>query len=384
MLIQRTRSRSCRVGAAVCAAVLVLSAAAVVAQEEIERHGSYYEDDAWYDVTEWLDGTDYNPTDERGRVWDNETYNRMRDTGPDTDDDQWYGYDKGEENDDDNWYYDYYDDGYRSYSRDRDGELYDFASEYFDYDGDGFYDAFFTYFDEDGDGEYEEVNYYALGDVSDKQRAASEQRLQKSSQRHLVQGEVERLKTIEVRSGTHLVARLDPHGDPSVIVDLGPHSAWQDKAMKEGVDIQVHGPIAEVGDKRILVAQNVEMDGKMIDLERNPLKLTGRVKATRGVMVRGEKHLLLVLTHDDGDYLVDLGPAEQFEGSLSSGEAVAVRGVPTRVQDGRRVLMATHLTADETTHEIERSGRRQQSGSAETSEVAPRRHQEGEGRPARG
>jgi hypothetical protein len=33
--------------------------------EEWEEHTPYYEDDALLDVTEWLDGNDYNPTDER-------------------------------------------------------------------------------------------------------------------------------------------------------------------------------------------------------------------------------------------------------------------------------------------------------------------------------
>jgi hypothetical protein len=34
----------------------------------------YYEDDAWFDISEWLDGNDYNPTDEIAGKWDDETY----------------------------------------------------------------------------------------------------------------------------------------------------------------------------------------------------------------------------------------------------------------------------------------------------------------------
>jgi len=54
-----------------------------------EDRGSKVEDDAWYDISEWFDGNDYNPTDEAIGRWDDEifSYEDAR-TSSDSDNDQ--------------------------------------------------------------------------------------------------------------------------------------------------------------------------------------------------------------------------------------------------------------------------------------------------------
>src|SRR4051812_37629482 len=77
------------------------------AAAEFGDNTPYYEDDAWYDVSEWFDGNDYNPTDEAWWRWDDETYQRSQDTGGDVDrEHNSYGYNTKNSND---WFYDYYD-----------------------------------------------------------------------------------------------------------------------------------------------------------------------------------------------------------------------------------------------------------------------------------
>ncbi len=342
------------VGALAAAAALVLSAGAAAAQEEIENRGPYYEDDAWYDVTEWFDGNDYNPTDEDVWQWDDETYDRMDDEdNSDIDDDAWYGFDAGDA--DDNWYYDYYDDGHRYYSVSDDPGLYEYAHEYYDYDGDGAYDGLYIFYDADGDGEFEELNYYALGVATQQQRDASDKQVREnaSAKAKVAQGEIHRLKTVDVREGEHLVARI--RGERAMtLVDLGPQDQLHRELFHEGATLHATGPMAKIGEKHVLIAQQVKIGDKSIDVERRPLRLDGAVKATRAMDVHGEKHLLLVLSYDEHDFLVDLGASAQFDGKLKLGENVSVEGVPTRVQDGRHVLMAQRLKDGEETFDITR------------------------------
>ena len=110
------------------------------AEREWETTTPYYEDDAWYDVSEWFDGNDYNPTDEEFGEWDDEIYQYDPDS-TDTDNDWNFGYDRTADNDD--WFYDYYDDGaYTVNDYESGDDLYDFGSRYYDFDGNGVYDAY--------------------------------------------------------------------------------------------------------------------------------------------------------------------------------------------------------------------------------------------------
>jgi len=99
--------------ASVAAGVTLISAAAIA--DDGATSSAHYEDDAWYDISEWMDGNDYNPTDESVWRWDDEVYNAHEDTSDDWDNDV-YGYD--DDNTSDRWFYDYYDDNYRSYYTD--------------------------------------------------------------------------------------------------------------------------------------------------------------------------------------------------------------------------------------------------------------------------
>ena len=50
--------------AAAIGAAMAFPVATLQADDEFGDNTPYYEDDAWYDVSEWFDGNDYNPTDE--------------------------------------------------------------------------------------------------------------------------------------------------------------------------------------------------------------------------------------------------------------------------------------------------------------------------------
>ncbi|MCA9171482.1 MAG: hypothetical protein KDB23_27625, partial [Planctomycetales bacterium] len=117
------------------------------AANESVKNSPYYEDDAWYDVSEWFDGNDYNPTDEAIGRWDDETYDRADAlTSSDTDNDiDWnasrYGYYDNDKLSDNKWFYDYYDYGNLDYSDYDDDGYWDYTANYYDYDNDGVYDS---------------------------------------------------------------------------------------------------------------------------------------------------------------------------------------------------------------------------------------------------
>ena len=149
-----------------CFGALIIGAALFATRliaAEWEKSNPYYEDDAWYDISEWFDGNDYNPTDEVFGRWDDETYDVADDKGQDLDNDVWYGYNTAADND--NWFYDYYDPGYYDSWSSRNSGKFDYVSRYYDYDNDGSYDALVSYSDSDSDGDYDRYSYYYFNDA---------------------------------------------------------------------------------------------------------------------------------------------------------------------------------------------------------------------------
>ena len=93
--MQRVARRNCwrGLGLTMAAAAPLAVFSPTLADVEWEERNSYYEDDAWYDITEWFDANDYNPTDEDPWEWDDETYQSWDDPGYDWDNDYVYDYD---------------------------------------------------------------------------------------------------------------------------------------------------------------------------------------------------------------------------------------------------------------------------------------------------
>ncbi|MEZ6090736.1 MAG: hypothetical protein R3C05_22490 [Pirellulaceae bacterium] len=217
------------------------------ADEDFHENTLLYEDDAWYDVSEWFDGNDYNPTDEAiGRI-DNETYELSEAlTSSDIDDDiDWdnssYGY--YDDNDSD-WYYDYYDYGYTDYADYNDDGFYDYSADYYDYDYDGIYDSTWEYYDTDEDGIYDDTLYLTYNDAEDKkqtERQSQGQDNMKSKRSEVVsaQGAIKAAKKVKTPTGMNLVIVLtNTQNNQDMIVDLG--SAKQfDPLPRVGQDVSV-------------------------------------------------------------------------------------------------------------------------------------------------
>jgi hypothetical protein len=330
----------------VCCAVLSigvgLGMSSVVRAQEFGANTSYYEDDAWFDITEWFDGNDYNPTDEAWWRWDDETYQASQDVSGDVDSDNWFGY--SARNDDD-WFFDYYDPyPYVVDYNDNDG-LYDHRTSFYDYDHDGTYDAYGSYGDWDGDGSYEDNDYYIFNNTGTaKQQQAARTNMPKDSRQQSVSGKVEKSKTVQVRGGQkHQVVAIQREQGASVLADLGRVDGSTTIRPKTGDQISVKGPKVQVGKHGIIMARSVESSGKTMQVDRNMRTMTGKVLSTHKAKVRSTEHLLAMVDAKGKDKVhkiaVDLGPADRLNMKLEKGSTLTFTGFPVKVKD-RSVILA--------------------------------------------
>jgi len=365
--------------AQVCFASLVLAIPGVLIAAEWEQNTPYYEDDAWYDISEWLDGNDYNPTDEVAFKWDDETYDWSA-VERDYDNDYVYGYD--EKNADDNWYYDYYDGTHSYYDADNNNNFSHWYV-YHDYDNDGIFDGLTAYHDTDGDSAYDQWNSYDFTQVSkrtdakankdaagDSAKNREPKQAQKQSAKGVeVAGTVKTIKRVSVRNAPdHLVAQVADKQGQTFIVDLGPANQLGQRGqtrqqqqqnsdsqantqqsgqptVKKGEQISARGPMLKVGDKQVLMAQSVKIgDQAEQQIQRSGQHLTGQVANLKTAKVRGQEHQLAILKLESGKQaLVDLGPADKLNVDLAKNDQIRVHGIPVKIKD-RLVFLASSVS----------------------------------------
>ncbi|QDT02056.1 hypothetical protein K227x_04270 [Rubripirellula lacrimiformis] len=316
------------------APALALAFTPILRADEPSDRGARYEDDAWYDVSEWFDGNDYNPTDEAIGRWDDERFDyRDKQTSTDTDNDI-------ETVDAEEFYGEDWDDGYATFSdKDRDGH-YESYSRYHDTDGDYLNDSYATYKDDDGDGMYESYQFSDLAGNSEREVHSSN--VAQSTQKGLVgkaqtvSGKITESKYVRRLGGLALLLQVNANDGKSVWVDMGSDPAFQ---LFEGDSLTATGPISKAGNKQVLVATEIETQGKQVPITRNGRRYSGKIESTRTAKVRGEQRTVAKVKTEDGKTLtVDMGvPSE--EKKWKKGDEVNVTGVPVKIGD-RVILIA--------------------------------------------
>ena len=305
---------------------------ALRAEESVSR---LYEDDAWYDVSEWFDGNDYNPTDEAIGRWDNESYSYHEDVGTDQDtDDLMFEPEAvyGDANAGDS--------GYVTYRDDNDDGTYEARERYYDTDGDRLFDTYAVYSDSDADGEYETANVVALAGKSDKQsRPVDVERELKSesSKRQTVQGTVKNTKFVKTSDGSlDLLLHVQTQNNGDVWVDVGP----RDNSIQvfKGDPLTVMGPTTKRGDKQIVIAERIMHQGDTITIRREGRRFAGTVKSLKTVKVDGQPHVRAIVESPQGKMMtMDLGHEKRNE-DVEEGDEVAIRGIVIRVGDRPLIL----------------------------------------------
>ena len=318
----------------------------------------YYEDDAWYDISEWFDGNDYNPTDETVGKWDDERYNRTAGGNTDGDNDGSYGYSGGNTSD---WFYDYYDGDAYSYYSGTDG-YYSYGSRYYDYDNDGIYDGFTSYTDWDNDGLYDVISYYSFSDVNEDKAKQQQQAKSDStggSKAQSVTGSIEKVKQVDVRGHKHTLVAVQQDGK-AMNIDLGHAQGVEYLNLKAGTKITATGPMTKVGDKTLVLAKKLEVDGKQQQIHRERPEMTGKVTDTRKTKVRGTEHLLAIVdgsSNNAGKMAVDLGPADRLSMKVQKGSQLTFTGVPIKVKDKRLVIAQSVKQPNGETTQIQRQSK---------------------------
>ncbi|MCO8124896.1 hypothetical protein NHH03_24375 [Stieleria sp. TO1_6] len=309
---------------------------------EQEEATTNYEDDAWYDVSEWFDGNDYNPTDEAIGRWDDEKFSyHDKQTSSDQDNDI-------ETMDSDQFYGENYDDGYASFTdQDRDG-IYESYTRYYDADHDSLYDTRATYRDTDRDGGYDDYQFSELSgktkhDVPPAQIAQSTQK-GLSGKAQKVSGKITDSKYVNRLGGIALMLEVNGSGDAEssapVWVDMGNGASYQ---LFKGDSLTAIGPMTKAGKKQVLVATTVEIDGRQLNVPRSGRKYSGTIESIRTATVGKEKRTVTKLVTENGKKLtVDMGVAERAA-KFGEGDEVSVTGIPVKLGD--RVILVADTTS---------------------------------------
>lgn len=345
-----------RLGTLLLASTTLLFVAGSARAAELGSTTPYYEDDAWYDITEWMDGNDYNPTDEAWWRWDDEAYETAEDVATDIDSDR-FGFNAGNEDD---WFYDYYTPGYFDYF---DDNGYIARTNYYDVDGDGLYDAYTSFTDWNADGVYDDYLYYTFSEAGNDSKQSQTAQKSKDSKPMALTGTIDKIKQVKVANGEHTVVAIKPQdqqqqGQP-LVADLGKSSELQDLNLKQGAQVTVTGPKSKVGDKQVVMARSIEIDGKITEINRQGRQITGKVVDTHKTQVRGREHLIAMVEIPEkeqqkaGKVAVDFGPAEKLEMDLSKGKEVTFSGVPVKVKD-KRLVMARSIQKGDQVVQIDR------------------------------
>lgn len=335
--------------------VLILVGAAGVMAPPPASAQEYYDDIEWeagegYHEEEWYDPSDWFDLDE-GVEYEYD----FGDT---------YGY----VNDTDDWYYDYYDDSYVYDDYGYEGGVYTSMSDFYDFDNDGVYEAYASYEDLDGDGLYEDFDYYRFSEVDasdsqaqaadkESQQQAKEQQRMRSSKTYAVTGEVQKTKKVQVRQGQNLVAQVKTNRGLAN-VDLGPADQAAQWDVSEGTELAARGPLAPVGDKKVLLAKAVKIGDQQASIDRTRAKVTGTIKNLKTASVRGTEHQLAVVDSKDKKkkLVVDMGPAANLSHEFSEGDEVTIHGVPVRVSQ-RPTLFAQKVQHEDQTIAVDRRER---------------------------
>jgi nitrate reductase NapAB chaperone NapD len=212
-----------------------------------------------------------------------------------------------------------------------------------------------------------QYTYKKTKDQSASQSKTQSGKSQQAAQQQ-VAGQVKRTKNVEVRT-------LDPKGQAKqnrvvllqtdqgrqVVVDLGPSPALQGVSLQQGTQLNASGQWIRIGDRPVLWATQVTVDGETIQIKRprrgQSRQITGQIMRTKQVEIRGTDltNQVVLLQTDRGRQIVaDLGPMTNLRGiRLKSGAEIEVRGRPARVGD-QLVLMADQVSAGGKTVSVHR------------------------------
>ncbi len=249
------------------------------------------------------------------------------------------------------WFYDYYTYSPSYYVAPGDSATaYSSAIRYYDYDNDGVYESTFSYRDSDKDGKFDEFDRYDYTSVDVNSETDTSPQ---DARRHTISGTIEGKRNVRVNEVESVVVRVKQEDGSSVLVDVGPAERWSEVKLDANASIKATGPMEQVGEADVLMAETVMVSEKQFRIERSMPSYTGTVREVKQLKVSDSEHTLVVVETSDGNQLVDLGPATSLKVKLAPKEKIVVYGMPVRMQD-HQVVMASRFDFGGETHSISR------------------------------
>ncbi len=265
---------------------------------------------------------------------------------------QRYGFNDGNANTEAQWFYDYYTYDPTYYMNPIDsGTSYGRATRYYDLNNDGEYDSLSAFDDSDKNGAYEAYDRYDFADADPSAKHDDNSVGIERASWITVTGKVQATKTAKVNGTAHLLLHLsgisvkeqDFKSTSDIAVDVGPVDQLSKQEIREGESITAAGPVENIGDKQILVANSLQIgDEKVNQIQRGFPKLEGQVVDTTTSQVRNAEHTLAIVESGSMRRVVDLGPTSGLKMKIQPQTKIVVEGVPVRVRN-RSMILADKL-----------------------------------------
>lgn len=247
------------------------------------------------------------------------------------------------------WFYDYYTYSPTYYTAPAPNTtVYGSAARYYDLNGDGVYDSLSTFRDSDNNGVYDVYDRYDFAEFDQAKQPEPLPGSFSDAHRHTISGKIEDTKVAKVNGSDNLVAQVADAKTPDqkTIVDLGAAERWQGKPVQQGDMLTATGPVEQVGDKQVLIAETVSVGTqKDVQISRAAPMLEGQVVDVTQTEVKGAQHTLAIVDNGSQRQIVDLGPTNDLKVKVVPQVKVAVQGVPVQLRD-RSVLMAERVVID--------------------------------------
>jgi hypothetical protein len=314
------------------------------------NRADYYSQATWNQLNPWIDRYKLQPV--RPLQQAANAADRAVDAGAAAVNRARFGFnDAGQSKSADVWFYDYYTywPSYY-YSSSETAKDYTRAARYFDYDNDGVYESYSNYRDSDKDGKYDEFDRYDFT-TSDAEYDVNSS--PNDAKRYTISGKIEAHKTARVNGVDFLIVKVSGDEENSVVVDLGPSDRWSEIKIQTNDSISATGPIENVGEKSVLMAEVATISKTQIRIDRPTPMFTGNIEDVTRVDVNGSEHVIVMLGTEKGNYMVDLGPFDSLKVKLEPKTKIVVHGVPVRMHD-HQVVMAQTFVLDGKSHTITR------------------------------
>lgn len=248
----------------------------------------------------------------------------------------------------DTWFYDYYSFSPTVYSAGSgDAKAYGSAARYYDYNSDGIYDNLSTFRDSDNDGRFDAYDRLDFADVQNEKTDVAISDGPSDASRHTVTGAVEAMKVAKVNGSENLVAKLaSDRRDGVTVVDLGAAERWKSDAIREGDQITATGPVEQVGEKQIILAETVSVGKqKEVQIARSGPRLQGMIVDVTNAEVKGAQHTMAIIESESSRQIVDLGPTNSLKVKVQPQTKISVQGVPVQFRD-YSVVLADRIELD--------------------------------------